>query len=153
MAGSGWPDHSLSHPLITQPRAKLGLSARARSTIFYGDIDVFTKIGENVCRISEDKWVVTGTVKRSSSEIDAFAVVRFWIFIPAVNMEILVASCRQKQVRDQMCIALDCLSKEVERLDEVLLPPSESMRQGAQIKIISGRVLRRALDRTTNLAA
>ena len=46
IAISGWPAHQPSTPLMCQPRAKLGLSASARSTRRHHGTDVLAEIGQ-----------------------------------------------------------------------------------------------------------
>ena len=63
-----------------QPRAKFGLSARARSTNADHGADVLAEIGQREGGIRQDARVVAGHFQGSPGEIGALPTVRLRIF-------------------------------------------------------------------------
>src|SRR6516165_5949244 len=70
IASSGCPAHSLSQPLVTQPRAKLGLKCQSTVDQFDGGINVLTKIGKSVSSPVKNARIITSETKRLSGEIN-----------------------------------------------------------------------------------
>ena len=61
------PDPSASHPADSEAWVEI------QGTIYQGNssIDVWLKVAEDVSRIAEDIGIVTGSLKRAASKIDA----------------------------------------------------------------------------------
>ena len=68
-----------------QPRAKLGLSASARSTNADHRADVLAEIAQREGGIRQDARIVAGHFQGAPGEIGALPAVRLRIFAPAVD--------------------------------------------------------------------
>src|SRR6516165_5432919 len=139
---SGWPAQSLSQPLMYHPRAKLGLSASTRS-ISHHPTEILADICQRISGIRQDGRVVSSYYQSPSGESGGIAFVCFRIFASASHVERTVTDRSQGERRPVLRITSNRLLEKVQRLTR-LRSDRQVLRVGAQIKVVSGKVARRA---------
>ena len=103
-ADSGRPAQTFSQALVAQPRVKLGLSARARST---------KAMAGSISSLEYPESIVTGALQGTPRKVDGFRTAGFGCVRPMTEMQIGLTGRRQRQRRSEMRIALDRAPQQV----------------------------------------
>ena len=119
IARSGCPANSLRKPLIHQPRAKLGLSASARSTNSIMAPMSSPKVAEHIGSVGEDARVVAGDFEAPAERDRCPCAGCRPVLRPSRHDEAMVAMRRPGKRGPVMRIALDRLLEQIECLEQI----------------------------------
>src|SRR5262249_22067219 len=90
---------------------------------------------------AEDGWIVGGNLNGPAGEIDRGSSVRFAVFSPTGNLQLLVAVSRQGEGRTITWITRGRSFEEVEGLIDPAFFVGEDMMRGAQVEVVRGEIV------------
>jgi hypothetical protein len=90
---------------------------------------------------AEDGWIVAGDLDGPASEIDRCPPVRFAVFSPTGNLDLLATISRQGEGRTVIRITRGRSFEEVEGLIDPALLVGKDIMPGAQVEVVGGEIV------------
>src|SRR5215471_8996235 len=111
-------------------------------------VDVLLGPAKDESSIDENSGVLIGDRQRRFRHCDSFAAACDRIFCPAVKAKPKVAYASPGEGQPISRVALNGLSKQIKRLQQLLPSQPREISQGVEVEIIGGKIVRRSGRRT-----